>query len=109
MVALTIEVPPISRPRGSHSFRPFSVPERSALKKSQSNSGIAAVFQLCSPLTVNSGGTTSSFGKVGTGLDQQDLAIGILGQPRGDDAAARTSADDDGVIPLHQVPLPFFG
>ena len=41
MVALTIEVPPISRPRGSHSSRPSSVPERSVLKKSQSNSGMA--------------------------------------------------------------------
>ena len=65
IVALTIDVPPIRRPRGNQIERPPSVPERSVLRRSQSNSGRPAVFQLCSPLTVKRGGLVSSSGKSG--------------------------------------------
>ena len=40
IVALTIDVPPTKRPRGTRKLRPPSVPAPSVLAKSQSNSGI---------------------------------------------------------------------
>ena len=45
-----------SRPRGSRRVRPPSVPERSVLTSSQSNSGMPATRQLCSPLTAKNYG-----------------------------------------------------
>src|SRR5271170_3034590 len=66
MVALTIDVPPTRRPRGTRRLRPPNVPAPSVLVKSQSNSGIPpAPRQWCSPLKVKSGGTVSSCGKSG--------------------------------------------
>jgi len=66
IVALTIDVPPTRRPRGTRKLRPPNVPAPSVLMKSQSNPGIPpAQRQWCSPLTVNSGGTACSCGKSG--------------------------------------------
>ena len=46
--------------------------------------------------------------EVGTGLEQQDPARGVFGQTRGDDAAARSRADNDDVILIHE-PIPSGG
>jgi hypothetical protein len=73
-VALIIDVPPTSRPRGVRKLRPPNVPAPSVLTKSQSNSGIpAAPRQWCSPLKVNSGGIVSSWGKSGPASSSRTL------------------------------------
>ena len=105
IVALTIDVPPTRRPRGTRKLRPPSVPAPSVLAKSQSNSGIPpAPRQWCSPLKVKSGGTVSSCGKSGPASRSKTLREAFSDETRRDHAAARSRADNNDVELSMDVP-----
>ena len=102
IVALTIDVPPTSRPRGTRKLRPRNVPAPSVLAKSQSNSGIPPAH---APMVLAADGEQRRhrllLWEIGPRLEQQDAAGGVFGETRRDDAAARSRADDNDVELVH--------